>query len=123
MPLMKKALLALLCSLSIAGCSSAAQESANVEEQNSTAASQKTAAKVIVVFKEGMTYDEAAEAAAAHGMKVSHYYKSLSERSNKPYMALESSSQSAEEMVRSLKNDPRVDSVSIDYERSIQSGN
>lgn len=117
MNVLNRALLALLCNLSIAGCSSAVPDSANAEGQIDSVDSQKTPAQVIVVFKEGITHDEAVEAAAGYGMKAVRYYKSLSEHSNKVHLLLQSASLSAEETVQRLKNDPRVETASIDYQR------
>ena len=114
------AVLALLSLFSLTGCSTAASEGTNAQETHTaaeTVQTQESVMRVIVVFKEGVTYNEAVEAAAAYGMKVSIYYKTLSARSNKINMALESSSLQAEEMVRLLQNDPRVEALSIDYQR------
>lgn len=122
MKVFNAAALALMCQLCIAGCSTSAHEGVNTQGQSApeeAAGSQQTAASVIVVFKEGTTYDEAVRAAADHGMKVTHYYKTLSERSNKPYMVLESTSLSEEEMLLQLKNDPRVETVSVNYQRKL----
>ena len=117
MSVLNRVLLALLCNFSIAGCSSVAPDSANAEGQIGPVDSQKTPARVIVVFKEGITRDEALEAAAGYGLKAALYYKGLSEHSNKVHLLLQSASLSAEGTVQLLKNDPRVESASIDCQR------
>ena len=122
----KKTVLLLLCSLSFAGCSTAsdAPQAAGNTTQTGAAGSEdsvkKTAGSVIVVFNAGITYDDASLIAQEHDFWVSHFYETLSQQNGKIYMTLDSGLMSAEKMQRQLEKDPRIESVSANYQRKLQ---
>lgn len=74
--------------------------------------------EAIVVFKKGVTFDEAEKVLAASDMKIVKQYRALSEQNGELYLLVKSS-RSSEEMVRILRSEKRVKSVSSNQRRGL----
>ena len=67
--------------------------------------------QAIVIFKEGVSYDEAEKILEGYSIVVVKQYKTLSEQNNQLYLEVKSS-KTTEEMVETLQKDSAVHSVS-----------
>ena len=76
----------------------------------------KVKSEAIVMFKKGTTVQTAKEIIEGYGMHVLKVYKSISAKTHKPMLHI-SSSLPAQEMIRLLRKDPKISSVSQNYVR------
>lgn len=97
------------------------QFSGQAQPSNSKKVKEKCSLKereVIVIFKEGVSYEKAVETVQKYGIEIKHYYKSISLHTNKPTMLLKSSL-STEKTLYLLKDEPLIESISSNYRRTI----
>jgi predicted amidohydrolase len=78
------------------------------------------ASEAIVVFERGMSVSEAKKVVASYGMTVLKVYQTLSERTQKPMMHI-ASPLLPEVMLKRLKADPHIVSVSINAQNELYS--
>lgn len=74
--------------------------------------------EVLVKFRKGVNVKEAKGISHKHAMTVKKRFKKLSQRWNRTYLHLKSDF-TTDEMIRKLKKDPKVESVSPNYIRQL----
>jgi len=118
---MKYMLILPFVNMAIAGCNS------SIPVQNDTAQTtvhqteqlkQKRISEAIVVFRKGMSIQEAREVIASYGMQVLKVYTTISESTQKPMLHI-ASSLPMEEMMQQLRKDPYITSISSNYKRHL----
>ncbi len=118
---MKKTLM--ICStmaimLLSSGCMAKEDSSKRVVVKKETLKDSNMQGEAIVVFKEGVTLDEAKEILKRHNAVVSKEYKSLSKQNNRLYLSVRSP-ESSDMLVKGLQNDNAVYSVSANRKNNL----
>lgn len=111
---MKKLLVFCAAAVAIVSSSGCAAKDTNIENTPAKVETHKSDAmqnEAIVVFNKGIALSEAKKILEGYGIVVVKTYKTLSEQNNQLYLLVKSAS-TTEEMVKTLKNDSSVHSVS-----------
>jgi len=77
--------------------------------------------EVLVKFRRGISRNEVLNITSSYGLSVSKEFRILSQRRGQTYVLLKSKGLSTQEMIKILKKDPAVESVSPNYIRHIMS--
>ncbi len=111
---MKKLLFLCAATVAVVSSSGCAAKDTNFENTPVEIETQKSdvmQSEAIVVFNKGITLGEAKKIVEGYGIAVVKTYKTLSEQNNQLYLLVKSSA-TTEELVKTLKNDSAVHSVS-----------
>jgi ERCC4-related helicase len=123
---MKYILILPFVNIGIVGCNSSipiqndnAQAVTKKIEQQKAEENKNIVSEVIIVFKEGITVQEAKDIIDTYGMQVLKVYESISISTRKPMLHV-GSSLPMKETIQLLRKDPQIFSISPNYVRQLK---